>query len=258
MGDDDHGAPLGQCGQSRLRLALGPGVDAGGGLVHDEHGRVGEGRPGQAHQLALAGRQVRAPLAHVGVLALGQAGHPVRQAQAGNGLPGLVMGGARAAQGHVFQHRSPEQEALLGQHHDPLPDVGQQRLAQVDPAEADRARQRVVQAPGQFGQGRLAPTGRADQGQPLARLDPQVDPLQHQALVQLSGVVVVGVDAVGEVDATAVRAASVPAGQRGVQGRPWPGPRRAGGKTVARAAPDDWSRSNRADRLVMALNRLAR
>ncbi len=58
VGDDDDGAPGGQGRQCLFSLAFGPGVDAGGGLVHDQHGRVGEGGPGQADQLALAGRQV--------------------------------------------------------------------------------------------------------------------------------------------------------------------------------------------------------
>ena len=70
----------------------------------------------------------------------------------------------------------------------------------------------VVKATGQFGQGGLAAAGGADQGQPLARLDPQVDPFQHQALIELLGIdVVVGADAVGEVDTDSVPAAPLEA-----------------------------------------------
>ena len=132
-------------------------------------------------------------------------------------------------------------------------------FAQVNAAEADRAGRGVVQAAGQLGQGRLPAAGGADQGQALARLDAQVHPFQDEALVELVGIqVVVGVDAVGEVDTD--RSSSVPVRGRGDgrSGSTMAGSTSSSPKTVAMAAPEDWRRSNRADRLVMALNRLAR
>ena len=129
VGDDDHRSALGQGRESRLGLALGPWVDARGGLVHDEDSRVGEGCPGQAHELALPGRQVRTSFAYVGLLSLGEARYPVAQTELAHRIPSLVKGRARPAEGDVFQHGPPEQKALLGKDHDPFPDVGQQSLA---------------------------------------------------------------------------------------------------------------------------------
>jgi hypothetical protein len=110
VGDDDHGAALGQCGESRLGLAFGPGVDAGRGLVHDEDGRVREGSPGKAHQLALPGGQVRTSFAYVGFLSLREARYPVAQTELAHRIAGVVKGRARSAKGHIFQHRPPEEE----------------------------------------------------------------------------------------------------------------------------------------------------
>ena len=129
VGDDDHGAALGQCGESRLGLALGPGVDAGRGLVHDEDGRVGEGSPGKAHELTLPGGQVRTSFAYVGFLSLGEARYPVAQTELAHRIPSLVKGRTGPAEGDVFQHGPPEQEALLRKDHNPFPDVGQESLA---------------------------------------------------------------------------------------------------------------------------------
>ena len=56
-----------------LHQLLGAGVDGGGGLVQDEHRRVGHGRPGNGQQLPLALGEVGAVAGEHGVVAVGQA-----------------------------------------------------------------------------------------------------------------------------------------------------------------------------------------
>jgi hypothetical protein len=52
-------------------------------------------RPRQRHELALAGRQVLAPLAHPGRHPVGQRAEPAVEAELGEGQPHLVVGGVR-------------------------------------------------------------------------------------------------------------------------------------------------------------------
>ena len=62
-----------QAAQAVLDARLGVHVHVGGGLVEDQHPRVGGRRAGEGHELALAGGEVAAALADLGVVAVGQA-----------------------------------------------------------------------------------------------------------------------------------------------------------------------------------------
>ena len=70
--DDDRRAPGEQPPQPGLDAPLGVQVDVRGRLVEDEDPRVGDQRAGEREELALAGRELRAALADLGV-------EPVRQ-----------------------------------------------------------------------------------------------------------------------------------------------------------------------------------
>ena len=69
MGDDDRGASGEQAAQALLDAALGVEVDVGGRLVEHEDARIGDQGAGERDQLALAGRQLGAALADLGVVA---------------------------------------------------------------------------------------------------------------------------------------------------------------------------------------------
>ena len=73
VGDHDRGAPGQQTAQALLDAGLGVQVDVGGGLVEHEDARVGDQRAGERDQLALAGRELRAALADLRVVAAGRA-----------------------------------------------------------------------------------------------------------------------------------------------------------------------------------------
>ena len=72
VGDDDRGAALQQPLQALLDRLLGAHVDVGGRLVEDQDARLGQQRPGEGDELALAGRELDAALADLGL-------DPVRQ-----------------------------------------------------------------------------------------------------------------------------------------------------------------------------------
>ena len=112
-----------------------PGSRLRGGLVEHEHGRVGQRGPGQRHELLLPRREPRAPLAHLGVEALGQRGEALEHADRVEGVVDLVVGGARPGEADVVADRAVEQEALLRHDHDALAQRPQRGVAQVDAGE---------------------------------------------------------------------------------------------------------------------------
>ena len=72
VGDDDRGAAPHHLGEGVADLVLLGRVDRRGGVVEDQHARVGEDRPGDGDALALAAREREPPLPDGRVVALGQ------------------------------------------------------------------------------------------------------------------------------------------------------------------------------------------
>ena len=100
-----------------LDAALGVQVDVRGRLVEDEDPRVGDERAGERDELALAGRELDAALADLGVQAVGEAADEVLGADAAQRAPHLVLGRVGPPEGDVLADRPAEQERLL--RHDP-------------------------------------------------------------------------------------------------------------------------------------------
>ena len=67
VGDDDRGAAGEQALEAFLDRLLGAHVDVRGRLVEDQDARLGEQRPGEGDQLPLAGRELHAALADLGL-----------------------------------------------------------------------------------------------------------------------------------------------------------------------------------------------
>ena len=72
VGDHDRCASGEQAAQAGLDTALGVQVHVGGRLVQHKDARVGDQGAGERDQLALAGGQLRAALADLGVVAVRQ------------------------------------------------------------------------------------------------------------------------------------------------------------------------------------------
>ena len=71
MSDDDGGPALGGLVERPHDAVLGDRVQAGGGLVKHQDGRVLENGPGYGHPLLLSSRELEAPLPHLGVITTG-------------------------------------------------------------------------------------------------------------------------------------------------------------------------------------------
>ena len=113
VGDDENRAALHQRVHALLHDALGAGVDGGGGLVQDHHGRVLHSGPGNGDQLPLALRKAAAVAGQHRVVALRQ--HPdeaIRIDQLGR-LDAFLVRGVRVAETQVLHHRAGEEVHVL-------------------------------------------------------------------------------------------------------------------------------------------------
>ena len=132
--------PAHELGDAPLDDPLGLGIDAGGRLVEDQDLGIARQRAGEGHQLALAGREVRAPLEHRRVEPSGRRGdHAVGAHPAGGGEDPLVVEGG-VAEADVRRAGCPENmKTSWLTHDDPAPQRPRIERPDVGAAEADRA-----------------------------------------------------------------------------------------------------------------------
>ena len=95
-------------------------VDRRGGLVEDQHRRVGEVGAHQAHQLTLAVAEVRALWADRGAIALLQPFEDLVGAEFAAGGDQLVVAGVGAGEAEVVEHGARKKHVVL-QHHADVP-----------------------------------------------------------------------------------------------------------------------------------------
>ena len=208
VGDDDRRPSVQQPVERALDQDLGGAVDVRRRLVEDQDARVGEQCARDRDQLALAGRQARAALAH-GVREPGvEAARDPVDAHCVRDVGDHLVGRLGAREADVVADRPGEEERIL-QHHSQLAAVrAQLELAQVVPVHADRAVVRVVEAADELGGRGLAAAGLADEREAAARGDVDVDRVQHRLFPVREGDAVdvqVTVDALGATRAGPVR-----------------------------------------------------
>ena len=137
MGDEDGRAGLEQDVERRLDLRLGLQVEVRGRLVEHEHPGVGQERPGEREQLALAGGQGLAPLLNDRVQAAGQALDELDEPDGADRLVHVVVAGVRAGKRDVVPDRPGEQERLLGHYAELVPQRRQGHRAKVVAVDED-------------------------------------------------------------------------------------------------------------------------
>ncbi len=183
VGDEDGGGAASGPGQGGVDLGLGPGVDRGGGVVEDQDLGVGEQGAGERDPLALAAGERQALLADDRVVALGEpVDERVGAGEAGGG-PYLLVARVRASVGDVGPYGVGEQQALLEDEADAGAQGGQGQVADVVPADPDRARRRVVEARQERDGGGLAAARRADERERLARAHVQAEAVEEGVAV---------------------------------------------------------------------------
>ena len=172
MGDDDGGPAFEQHLECLLDEALCLGVDARGGLVEHENGAVEGQGPGEGDELALARREVAAPLGN---------GHPqpggvgVDEAARPGGLHGAGdrLGSNAIAEPDIFLYRPGEEEDVLEDQGDAAAQLLDLKGADVHPVEEDAAPPDLVEALQQLDDRGLARPRGSDDCDRLSRLGPE-------------------------------------------------------------------------------------
>ena len=179
VGHDQHGLVAHQGGQGGLEQALVGGVERGGGLVEQHDGGVLEDGAGDRDALALAARETGPALADRRVVPLGQRPDEVVGLGGAGRRDHLVAGGVGPAEGDVLGHGAGEQVDVLEHDGDGVVELVGGQVAEVDPAEADRAGLRVPEPGHEVEQGRLAGAGGTDDGARRPRRHREVDAVEH-------------------------------------------------------------------------------
>src|ERR1051326_3564538 len=113
VGDDKHGAALGNFLHVALDDALALRVERAGRLVEDENARIGDERARDGDALALAARERGAALADDGVVALGELEDEIMRAGEPRRRDHALERHARIGERDVLAHRAVEQHVLL-------------------------------------------------------------------------------------------------------------------------------------------------
>ena len=183
VGDHDGGAVGRHLGQGALDGGLGLVVDRRGGLVEDQDGGVAQDGPGDGEPLALATRQLLAPLAHQGLVAQRQRLDELGGLGQLCGASHLLIGGLGAAVGEVLAHGAVEQEHVLGHQPGGAPQRGEGEVRDGLAVQRDAAGRRFVQPQQQLDHGGLARSGGPDDGVGLTGGHVDGDVSQHVGVV---------------------------------------------------------------------------
>ena len=186
VGDDERRAVGEQHAERALDLPLGADVDRRGRLVEDEDARVGEQRPRERDELALAEREPRAALAELRLVAVLEPEDEVVRADGLRRLDDLLRRRARRAERDVLGDRAGEEEALLRDDAELAAQRRLRHLAQVEAVDRDPPVARVVEAGEQLRDRRLAGAGVADErdGRPGGHVE--VEPCRTSGAVAVA------------------------------------------------------------------------
>ena len=207
MGDQQHGGAVQGVPQGGADPGVGFGVHGGQGVVKHHNGGLLHQHPGDGHPLLLSAGQGDAPLAHHGVVPLGEGGDGLVHAGHGGGPAHGLVPGVRPHGADILAHGLGEQERLLEHQADLAAQGLPLHAADVHPADGDGAAalRQVIQPVQQVHQSALAGAGAPQNGKGLPLVNGKGHVLQHRlavvgkADVVKDDVAVYGVHGVGQV-----------------------------------------------------------
>ena len=176
---DDGGTAFHQLAQCILNEGFGLGVDIGGRFVQNEHRRLEGQRPGKGQQLTLTGREGRAPLDDLMIIAALQIGDEGMGVDVLCRLHHSLVGNGGVVQPDIALDVTGKQEHILQHLTDVLPQVGDLDLANVHAVDQNLALLDVVIPADQVLDGGLTGTGGTNEGHTLTGLDLEGHVTQH-------------------------------------------------------------------------------
>lgn len=179
VGDDKHRAALHEPVHALLDEALCPCVDAAGGLVQDQHRRVGHSGPGDGKELALPLREaLPVPGDHGAVAVREPADEGVGAGQAG-GIFHILVRGVQLPEADIVGNGAGKEMGVLEHNGHGASQGVFFYISYVDAVVGDGASADVVKAADQVDDGGLPGAGGAHEGNLLARLGVEADLVQY-------------------------------------------------------------------------------
>ena len=180
MGNDQRGAAPAQVVEGTLDFGFRHGIQGGGGLVQNQNGGIHQENPGNGHPLLLAAGEQGAPLAYIGLEALGH-GLDIRiDLRLLGGLDYLLIRGIGATVANVFQNGVRKQEHILLDNADGLVEAVLLNVPHVLAVNGDAALRYIVKSGNQLAECTLAATGGADDGHGLPGGHVQAHVVEHR------------------------------------------------------------------------------
>ena len=177
MRHDEDRAPAHEAPERVLDHRLVLRIDRRQRLVQQQDRRVPQQRAGDGDALALPAREADAALADHRRVALRQAGDEAVRVGRPRRRLDLGVARVRLAEADVLRRRAVEEIGVLIDHAEPGAEPRALQRAQVAAAEQDAASLRVVEAQQQAQDRGLAGAARADDADPLPRLDLEGEPV---------------------------------------------------------------------------------
>ncbi len=181
MGHDEAGTVAHEPFQRALQACLGDGVDAGGGFVENEDGRIGQHGAGEADDLPLPEGEPGTTLAHHRVEALRHRLDEIEAVERANRFDDGRIARFGSAKTDIVPHRAGKQEVVLQNHAEVPAQAGRAESPHVHAVEKNLPGDRQVELAEEVDDGALARAGVADEGDGLARLGGEADVVQHRA-----------------------------------------------------------------------------
>jgi hypothetical protein len=183
--DRDDGAAAGQDAEGSLDHGLRAGVDARRGLVQHHHRRIRQRDPGEADELALTRGEAKTTSSHLRPESVGKRLETLPGADVIECGGHIRLGRLGLCQANVVDDRAGEQVALLRHERDCAAQAVEPSVAKIDAPEPHLTAHRIVEPDQELCERGLPGSGRADERQMLARLDPQVDAVQNRHTRQI-------------------------------------------------------------------------
>ena len=183
--DRDDGPPLEHGRERLLEVARRARVEQRGRLVEDERVRVGEHEPRERDLLLLRRRQRVAAGADDGLEPERQRFEPGPRVDRLERGPELVVARVDPGEPEVVRDRPDEDVLLLGDERHLLPQRLELQVDEPDVADLDAAGARRMDSGEQPSERRLARAGRPDDGDPLARLEIEVEAVEDVAVLHV-------------------------------------------------------------------------
>ena len=179
MGHHNGGSALAKLVQGLLDQDFRGVVQGGSGFVQNQDGGILQKYPGDGQTLLLAAGETDAPLADLGIVAIRQGHHIVVDVGSLSCGDDLFLRGIQPSVENVVPDTAVEEEYVLLDDTDVLPERFQGQTGNVLAVDLNGAGGRTIEPGQQMADGGLAAAGGAYQGQNIALGNVQVDVLQH-------------------------------------------------------------------------------